>query len=62
LRSAACGVVMKGTNLGFASVSFEIPVQIPSIYRGFGLIISCTCRDLSPSFPIQLRFDFDWFC
>jgi hypothetical protein len=52
---------MKGANLGFPLVFFEIPAQIPSIYRGFGLIISCTCRALSPSFPIQRGFDFDHF-
>jgi hypothetical protein len=52
---------MKGANLGFASVFFEIPVQRPSIYRGFGLIISCVCRALSPSFPIQWGFDFNRF-
>jgi hypothetical protein len=57
LRSVACGVATKGVNLGFVSVFFEILVQLPSIYRGFRLIISCACRALSPSFPIQLGFD-----
>jgi hypothetical protein len=56
-RSVARGVASKGVNLGFVSVFIEIPVQLPSIYRSFGLIISCTCRALSPSFPIQLGFD-----
>jgi hypothetical protein len=46
LRSIARGVAMKGTNLGFVSV-----------YRGFWLIILCTCRALSPIFPIWLGFD-----
>jgi hypothetical protein len=48
---------MKGVNLGFVSVFFQIPAQLPSIYRGFGLIISCACRALSASFPIRLGFD-----
>jgi hypothetical protein len=52
---------MKGVNLGFALVFFKIPAQRPSIYRGFGLMISCTCRALSPSFPIQRGFSFDRF-
>jgi hypothetical protein len=52
---------MKGVHLGFASVFFEIPAQIPSIYRGFGLIITCAYRALSPSFPIRREFDFDRF-
>jgi hypothetical protein len=56
-RSVARGVAMKGANLGLVWVFFEIPVQLPSIYRGFGLIISCACRTLSPSFPIRLGFD-----
>jgi hypothetical protein len=54
-------MVMKGANLGFASVFFEIPMQIPSIYRGFGFIISCAYRALSPSFPIRHGFNFDRF-
>jgi hypothetical protein len=53
-RSVARGVAMKGVNLGFVSVFFEIPAQVPSIYRGFGLIISCACRALSPTFLIRL--------
>jgi hypothetical protein len=57
LRSVARGVAVKGANLGFISVFFEILVQLSSIYRGFRLIISCACRALSPSFPIQLGFD-----
>jgi hypothetical protein len=57
-RSIARGVAMKGANLGFVSVFFEIPAQLLSIYRGLGLIISCTCRALSPSFPIRLGFNF----
>jgi hypothetical protein len=60
-RSVVHGVAMKGANLGFASVFFEIPAQRPSIYRGFRLIILCTCRALSPSFPIRREFDFDQF-
>jgi hypothetical protein len=56
-RSVARGAVMNGVNLGFVSVLFEILVQLPSIYRVFRLIISCTCRDLSPSFQIRLGFD-----
>jgi hypothetical protein len=39
-------MAMKGANLGFVSVFFEIPARVPSIYRG-----------LSPSFPIRLGFD-----
>jgi hypothetical protein len=46
----------KGANLVLVSVFFEIP-QLPSIYRGFRLIISCMCRALSPSFPVRLGFD-----
>jgi hypothetical protein len=45
-------VAMKGVNLGFISVIFKILAQRPSIYRGFGLIISCACRALSPSSQI----------
>jgi hypothetical protein len=56
-RSFACGVVMKGVNLGFVLVFFKILAQLPFIYRGFGLIILCTCRALSPSIPIRLGFD-----
>jgi hypothetical protein len=56
-RSVARGVATKGANLGFVSIFFEIPMQLPSIYRGFGFIISCVCRALSPSFPIGLGFD-----
>jgi hypothetical protein len=44
-------------NLGFVSFFFKIPTQQPSIYRGFGLLISCTCRALSPSSQIRLGFD-----
>jgi hypothetical protein len=54
-------MAMKGAHLGFASIFFEIPVQMPSIYRGFGLIISCACRALSPSFLIRHGFNFVWF-
>jgi hypothetical protein len=50
---------MKGVNLGFASVFFEILAQGPSIYRGFGSMISCACRTPSPCFPIQWGFGFD---
>jgi hypothetical protein len=50
--SIAHGVVMNGANLGFVSVFFKIPTQLPSIYRAFRLIISCACRALSASFPI----------
>jgi hypothetical protein len=52
LRSVARGVAMKGANLGFVSVFFEIPAQLPSICSCFGLIISCACRGLSPSSQI----------
>jgi hypothetical protein len=52
---------MKGVNLGFAMVFFEIPAQRPSIYRGFVLMISCACRALSPSFPIRRGFGLDQF-
>jgi hypothetical protein len=55
-RSVTRGVAMKGVKLGFVSVSFEISVQQPSIYRGFGQIISCACRALSPSSQIRLGF------
>jgi hypothetical protein len=61
LRSIARGAVMKGANLGFASVFFEIPAERPSIYRGFRLMILCACRVLSPSFPIRRGFGFDRF-
>jgi hypothetical protein len=56
-RSIARGVAMKGANLRFVLVFFKILAQLPSIYRGFGLIISCACRALSPSFQIRLGFD-----
>jgi hypothetical protein len=56
-RSIICGMATKGVNLGSVSVFFETMVQLPSIYRGFGLIISCACRALSPSFPIRLGFN-----
>jgi hypothetical protein len=52
---------MKGANLGFALVFFEILAQGPSIYRGFGSMISCACRTPSPSFPIQRGLGFDRF-
>jgi hypothetical protein len=61
LRNVTRGVAMKGGNLMFASVFFEILTQRPSIYRGFRLMISCACRALSPSFPIWQRFGFDQF-
>jgi hypothetical protein len=51
-RSVTRGVAMKVVNLEFISVSFKIPVQRPSIYRGFRQIISCACRTLSPSSQI----------
>jgi hypothetical protein len=51
-RSVARDMVMKGVNLGFISVFFEFSVQLPSVYRGFGLIISCACRALSPRYQI----------
>jgi hypothetical protein len=57
LRSITRGLAMKGVNLGFVSVFFEISVQLPSVYRGFRLVISCACRALSPSFQIRLGFD-----
>jgi hypothetical protein len=43
--------------LGLASVFHEIPAQGSSIYRGFGSVISCVRRTLSPS---HLGFSFDW--
>jgi hypothetical protein len=43
--------------LGLASVFHEIPAQGSSICRGFGSMISCVRRTLSPS---QLGFSFDW--
>jgi hypothetical protein len=52
-------MAMKGVNLGFATGFFEISAQGPSIYRDFGLMISCACMTPSPSFPIQ-GFGFDW--
>jgi hypothetical protein len=48
-------------NLGFVSIFFKILAQRPSIYRSFGLIISCACRALSPSFLIRPGFNFDRF-
>jgi hypothetical protein len=60
-RSVARNAVMKGVNLGFASVFFKILAQGPYIYRGFGSMISCVCRTPSPSFPIRRGFGFDWF-
>jgi hypothetical protein len=60
-RSVAHSAVMKGANLGFASVFIEIPAQRPSIYRDFGLMISCARSALSPSFPIRRGFGFSWF-
>jgi hypothetical protein len=56
-RSIARGMAMKRANIGFVSIFFEISMQLPSIYMGFGLIISCVCRSLSPSSQIQLGFD-----
>jgi hypothetical protein len=58
-RSVTRGVAMKGANLGFASRFFKTLAQGPSIYRDFGLMISCTCRTPSPSFPIRWGFGFD---
>jgi hypothetical protein len=55
-RSVTHDVAMKEVNLGFVLVFFEIPVQRPSIYWGFGLITSCACRALSPSSQIRLEF------
>jgi hypothetical protein len=56
-RIVACDVTMKGVNLGFVSIFFEILAQLPPIYKGSELIISCACRDLSLSFQIRLGFD-----
>jgi hypothetical protein len=50
---------MKGANPGFASVFNEILAQGSSIYRGFGSMVSCTCRTPSPSHLIRPGFDFD---
>jgi hypothetical protein len=47
------GAVMKGANLGFASVFDEIPARGSSIYRGFGSMISCACR--TPSLAHLIR-------
>jgi hypothetical protein len=41
----------------FASVFFKILSQLPSIYRGFRLRISCVCRVLCPSSQIRPGFD-----
>jgi hypothetical protein len=43
--------------LGLASVFHEIPARGSSIYRGFGSMILCVRRTLSPS---HLGFNFDW--
>jgi hypothetical protein len=53
------GTVMKGENLGFASVFDEILARRSSIYRGFGSMISCACRTPSPTPLIRMGFDFD---
>jgi hypothetical protein len=53
----ARGLSHEGVNLGFVSIFFEILAQLPPIYKGFELIISCACRDLSLSFQIRLGFD-----
>jgi hypothetical protein len=52
---------MKGANLGFASVPFKILALGPSIYWGFGSMISCACRTPSPTFPIRQGIGFDRF-
>jgi hypothetical protein len=52
---------MKGVNLVFALVSFKILALGPSIYRGFGSLISCACRTPSSSSPIRWGFGFDRF-
>jgi hypothetical protein len=39
------------------SVFIEIPAPLPSISRGFGLIISCACRVLSPGSQLRLGFN-----
>jgi hypothetical protein len=54
------GAAMKGVNLGFASIFDEIPAWGSSIYRGFGSMISCSCRIPSLTPLIRLGFDFDW--
>jgi hypothetical protein len=59
-RGITHGAVMKGENLGFASVFYETPARGSSIYRGFGSMISCTCRTPSPTHLIWLGFDFNW--
>jgi hypothetical protein len=43
--------------LGLALVFHEILARGSSIYRGFGSMISCVHRTLSPS---HLGFSFDW--
>jgi hypothetical protein len=50
-------MAMKGANLRFVSVFFKILVQLPSINKGFGLIISYVCRARSPSFQTRLGFN-----
>jgi hypothetical protein len=49
------GAAMKGVNLGFASIFDEIPARGSSIYRGFGSMISCSCRTPSPT-PLILTW------
>jgi hypothetical protein len=53
-----CNVVMKGVNLGFASVFYETPARGSSIHRGFRSMISCAGRTPSPTPLIRLGFDF----
>jgi hypothetical protein len=58
-RSVTRGMAMKGVSLGFVLVFFKILAQLPYIYRGFGLTISCAYRALSPSLtnrPVSLSF------
>jgi hypothetical protein len=44
-----CGAATKGVNLAFASNFDEILAWGSSIYRGFGSMILCVCRTLSPT-------------
>jgi hypothetical protein len=40
------------------TLMYEIPSGSSSFYRGFGSMISCACRTLSPSHLIQMGFNF----
>jgi hypothetical protein len=57
LRSFSHGAAMERGYLGLASVFHEISAWGSSIYRGFGSMILCVRRTLSPS---HLGFGCDW--